>query len=67
VSKTRAIRFSEMEDLKIIEFLERNTFFDFSTLSRLAILEFIQNPRLTIIPVSNLDLAIKKSHETEEQ
>jgi hypothetical protein len=51
VSKTRAIRFSENEDKKIEEFLEKNSFFDFSTLARIAILAFLKDPKITILPV----------------
>jgi hypothetical protein len=51
VSKTRAIRFSEGEEKLIEEFLHANPFFDFSTLARMAILNFVKNPKMTIRPV----------------
>jgi hypothetical protein len=51
VSKTRAIRFSEQEEKQIEEFLENNPFFDFSTLAKMAILDFVKNPRITLHPV----------------
>ena len=50
-SKTRAIRLSENEEKMIQEFLRKNPFFDFSSLARTAIVQFIQNPSLEIRPV----------------
>ena len=51
MSKTRAIRFSDKEDRLIEEFLAKNTFFDFSTLARTAILAFMKEPNLVFRPV----------------
>lgn len=51
MTKTRAIRLSQPEDKLIEEFLKNNTFFDFSSLARAAIISFIKNPRLEIRPV----------------
>lgn len=45
---TKAVRFSENEDLEIKEFLKNNPFLDFSTLARLAIQKFIENPELKL-------------------
>ncbi len=53
MTKTRAIRLSENEDKLIEEFLKRNPFFDFSSLARAAILNFIENPQLNITPIKN--------------
>lgn len=47
---TKAIRFSDKEDKAIKEFLKNNPFFDFSTVARMAILKFIENPEVTLIP-----------------
>jgi hypothetical protein len=51
MSKTRAVRLSDKEERQIEEFLNANPFFDFSTLARMAILEFIKNPKITIQPI----------------
>ena len=56
MSKTRAIRFPKEEERQIEEFLEQNPFFDFSTLARMAILDFIKNPKITIKAVQSKDL-----------
>jgi hypothetical protein len=52
MTKTRAIRFSEQDEKKIEEFLSKNTFLDFSSLARLAIINFIQQPKIDIKPIS---------------
>lgn len=49
----KAIRLSEKEEQVINEFLERNPFFDFSSLARTALLAFIENPQLNLIPVKH--------------
>ena len=51
MSKTRAIRLSPAEEAKIQKFLALNPFFDFSSLARLAILKFVENPELHITPL----------------
>ena len=60
MSKTRAIRFSDKEEGQIEEFLKGNPIFDFSSLARTAILNFIQNPKLILRPV-------KRSEERKVQ
>jgi hypothetical protein len=48
---SRTVRF-KLGDLDLIdEFLDKNPLFDFSTLTRVALLEFIKNPTLEIRPV----------------
>ncbi len=48
---SRTIRFNS-EDIELIdEFLDKNTFLDFSSLTRLALMEFIKNPKLQITPI----------------
>ena len=50
---TRTVRFDETEVKLIDSFLKKNPFFDFSTLARIAIRKFIQNPEMHIEPVKN--------------
>jgi hypothetical protein len=45
---SRTIRFKVQEVKLIEEFLEKNPFFDFSSLTRTAVNEFIRNPNLLI-------------------
>lgn len=53
--KIRTVRFTE-EDIKFIEaFLKKNYFFDFSTLARVAIRNFIENPHLQIESISKIN------------
>jgi hypothetical protein len=52
MKKTRAIRISTQEDQLIEEFLKKNPVFDFSTLARTAIIQFIQEPNLKLNSVS---------------
>lgn len=49
---TKAVRFSDSEEKAITEFLEKNPFLDFSTLARLSIMSFIENPELKLKPIS---------------
>lgn len=56
---TKAVRFSEKEDEEIKEFLKNNPFLDFSTLARLAIQKFIENPEIQLKPA-------KKNIETNK-
>jgi hypothetical protein len=51
MSKTRAVRLTTEEDKMVQQFLELNPFFDFSTLTRTAILQFIENPKMNLKPV----------------
>ena len=51
-SSTRTVRFSAAEAKRIEEFLQQNTFLDFSSLARLAISKFIENPSVTIQGIS---------------
>lgn len=50
----RTVRFNELELKRIEEFLKVNTFLDFSTLTRMALNEFIQNPTVQIKAIPNL-------------
>lgn len=49
--KTRTARFSDKELERIQIFLDQNPFLDFSTLVRLAVSNFIENPSLIIKPL----------------
>ena len=51
---TKAVRFSDKEDKAIKDFLKKNPYFDFSTVARMAIINFIENPQINLIP-SKLD------------
>ena len=48
---TRAVRFSEKEDLAIKSFLASNPYLDFSTLARISILNFLEKPDLQLKPL----------------
>ncbi len=67
MTKTRAIRLSTEEDHLIEEFLKKNSFFDFSSLARAAILSFVKNPRLEITPVKSPKLFRKESEHRHGQ
>lgn len=49
----RTVRFSTFEIKKIEEFLKQNSFLDFSSLARMAINHFIENPTVQIKPIQN--------------
>jgi hypothetical protein len=50
---SRTVRFKESELKLIEEFLERNPFFDFSSLTRIAVIGFIKQPSVQITPVGH--------------
>lgn len=52
---TRGVRFSESENQAIKEFLEKNPYFDFSTIARFAILNFIEKPHIELRPTKIID------------
>ncbi|KYG67619.1 hypothetical protein AZI85_17215 [Bdellovibrio bacteriovorus] len=47
----RTVRFDDKQIKRIEEFLVRNPFLDFSSLTRLAIDQFVQNPTVQIQPI----------------
>lgn len=51
MSKTHTVRLSDADCKSIDEFLTLNPFFDFSSLARTAIVEFIKAPTLQIQPI----------------
>ena len=67
MAKTRAIRFSSQEEEKIEEFLKENSFLDFSSLARLAILGFIQDPKIEIRPINIKKKSRGRAHEQSKQ
>ena len=50
---TKAVRFSDEEEKLINKFLKMNAVFDFSSLARMAILKFIENPQVDFKPVTS--------------
>jgi hypothetical protein len=61
LSKTRAIRFSDTEEKLIEEFLQINPFFDFSSLARAAISQFMSNPKVSVQAVKSASKVARKS------
>lgn len=53
MAKVRGVRFTNQEEVLIEEFLKKNSFFDFTTLAKVAILEFIKKPQLIFTPVES--------------
>lgn len=51
MGKVRGVRFSDEEERLIEEFLRKNSLLDFSTLAKIAILEFIKRPQINLTPV----------------
>ena len=47
----RTVRFDDKQIKRIEEFLGRNPFLDFSSLTRMAIDQFVQNPTVQIQPI----------------
>jgi hypothetical protein len=64
---TKAVRFSEKEEEIIKEFLDKNPMLDFSTLARLAINNFIENPELKLKPINQNNIEKNKSEKTRIQ
>ena len=51
MGKVRGVRFTDREESLIDEFLKKNPLIDFSTLAKIAILEFVKNPQISLVPV----------------
>ena len=60
---SRAVRFSEQENEAIKTFLEKNPYFDFSTIARMAILKFIENPQIEFTP----SVIVKTKNENQQE
>ena len=56
----RTLRLKPDEAARIDAFLARNTFFDFSSLARIAIDQFIRNPRIDVVGIDS-ELSSQKS------
>lgn len=65
MARTRAIRFSDSEEKQIEEFLTNNSFLDFSSMARLAILDFLRNPKITVRPVEQQGLSGGRSTKSD--
>ena len=50
MGKVRGIRFTREEEDQIERFLKSNPLIDFSTVARIAILEFIKKPKINLVP-----------------
>lgn len=59
---TRAVRFSDEENEAIKEFLKNNPFLDFSTVAKMAILNFIEKPDIQLKPTK-----LKKNQKGSER
>lgn len=51
---TKGVRFNKSEEEAIQDFLEKNPYFDFSTLARIAIKKFIENPSIELRPANKV-------------
>jgi hypothetical protein len=61
---SRTIRFKK-DELDLIEkFLAKNPFFDFSSLTRIAVVEFVKNPPIQIVGVQARELVKEKRTPT---
>lgn len=56
----RTVRFDKKELARIDEFLKANPFFDFSTLTRLSIQRFIENPDFKINAIQSKSSKISR-------
>ena len=56
----RTVRFDKKDLQKIEEFLKQNSFLDFSSLARISINHFIENPTVQIKPLNNSKLKSTK-------
>ncbi len=66
MTKTRAIRFSKEEESKIEEFLQKNSFFDFSSLARTAIMNFVKAPTVSIQAIRSVETGSNKGRRTKD-
>ena len=62
-NKTRTVRFGKAELKRIEKFLGQNPFLDFSTLTRLAINLFIENPTIEIKAVTRPKKLVRSLRE----
>lgn len=51
MGKVRGVRFTDTEEAMIEEFLKKNPLLDFSTLAKIAILGFLETPKIKLKPI----------------
>ncbi len=56
----RTVRFDKKDLSKIEEFLKQNSFLDFSSLARMSINHFIENPTVQIKAIQNKSIKASK-------
>ncbi|MBN8542359.1 MAG: hypothetical protein J0L82_18355 [Deltaproteobacteria bacterium] len=61
MSKIRAVRLSEHEEKLVQSFLKKNSLFDFTTLVRAALREFIKHPHMSLNAVQEVPKKSKVS------
>jgi len=66
-SSTRTVRFKTEEDQKIERFLAGNPLFDFSTLARIAIMQFLENPSVKIHIPENSSVISRRLRQREKR
>lgn len=49
---SKGVRLSKEEAKMVDDFLRKNPFFDFSTLVRASLRQFLENPNINIVPVT---------------
>jgi len=60
-NQSRTVRFTKEEVRDIERFLRKNPFFDFSALTRLAVAEFIRNPKFQVKSIDELSKSKKQN------
>ncbi len=66
-SQTRTIRFNETDLRDIDRFLKQNPIFDFSTLARVAIRQFIENPSVAVRGLGATENISKKAAKRSKE
>lgn len=61
MSKIRAVRLSPEEEKLVQSFLQKNPLFDFTTLVRAALREFIRRPQVSLTAVDSSNLEFERS------
>ena len=62
MSSTKTVRFKKEEAELVERFLKHNPFFDYSSLCRTAVIQFIQNPKL---PLKSVHQKMDTLHQSE--
>jgi len=66
-SNTRTIRFNDEDIRDIDKFLKQNSIFDFSTLARIAIRRFIENPMVEVKGINEPSTVRSRKRTEAEQ